>query len=57
MKHLLRIALATLFAAALLPAAHAYDPADHEIDDLMPAFGWEDVEWLDDSVDNLMPAF
>jgi hypothetical protein len=57
MKKLLRVALATAFAALLLPTAQAYDPADLEVDDLMPAFGWEDEEWADDVVDDIMPAF
>lgn len=46
MKHLLRITLATLFTAALLPAAQAYSLEDDwELDHNMPTLGWEEEEW------------
>lgn len=45
MKHLLRITLTALFAAALLPAAQASGLDDEwELDHNMPTLGWGDEE-------------
>lgn len=53
MKHLLKLSLAALFAAAMLPAAHAISFEDEELDHIMPTLGWEDEE----AVDHVMPTF
>jgi hypothetical protein len=50
MKLFQKLALAALFALSFTPMAHA---SSFDLDEIMPTFGWEEPEVIDE----IMPTF
>jgi len=50
MKLIKRLAFAALLALSLTPAAHATSYDFDDLDEIMPTFGWEETEAVDDLV-------